>query len=70
MTDGEKYIEVRREFLSGAGGSFPLRKVLSMVDALLSAYGDGFSMDKAIVALDDTAIWAHAVRDALKDAGK
>lgn len=57
--DIEAYRNVRQEALAGAGASFVLRSVISMLDGLLAAHPADFSLDGALDALDSMARYAE-----------
>ena len=67
-TDSEIFAEVMNEAMCGAGGSFPVVSVFTMLQRLQKAYGENFSIDGACTALDSMISAAELAKRELIEA--
>lgn len=67
-TDSEIFAEVMKDAMCGAGGSFPVVSVFTMLQRLQNAYGENFSIDGACNALDSMVRAAELAKRELIEA--
>jgi len=68
MTDLEIYRKVRAVVMAGAGGMMAVQVILSMLDALVVRFGDEFTIDGALAALERMVWVATLLQDDLRKA--